>query len=47
MGRLFKYLFYLAVLAAIAVGAFALFSDLPAPQSEVTVPVPIPDEKND
>jgi len=39
MGRLIKYLFYLLVLAAIAVAGFALFSDLPAPTETRVVPV--------
>lgn len=39
MGRLIKYLFYLAILLIVVIAAYALFFDLPAPQSEVVVPV--------
>ncbi len=39
MFRLIKFLFYLAVIAGIALVGYALFFDLPAPQNEVTVPV--------
>ncbi len=39
MGRLLKYLFYLLVLGFIGLVGFAIFSDLPAPQTDVTIDV--------
>lgn len=39
MGIALRYLFYLVVLCAIVVAAYALFFDLPAPQSQVIKPV--------
>lgn len=39
MGTVFRYLFYLIVLCAIVVAAYALFFDLPAPQNEIVKPV--------
>ncbi len=36
MLRLIKVLFYLAVLVGIGIVGYALFFDLPAPQSEIT-----------
>jgi len=43
LGRLIKYLFWLALLGAVALSGYALVSDLPAPLEEVTVPLPVPD----
>ncbi len=39
MGRVLKYLFYLVVLAGLAVVGFAIFSELPAPSSETVIDV--------
>lgn len=39
LGRILKYLFFLVILGLIGLAGFALFSDLPAPSSEVTEPV--------
>ncbi|MEM9428169.1 MAG: hypothetical protein AAGA32_01570 [Pseudomonadota bacterium] len=39
MGRLIKYLFYLAVIAALATAVHALFFDLPPPTHEIVIPV--------
>lgn len=39
MGRLIKYLFYLALLCAIIIAGYALFFELPPPTEEVEVPV--------
>ena len=39
MWRVLKYLFYLAVLVAIGIAGYAIFSELPAPTQEVVVPV--------
>jgi len=36
MWRLIKVLFYLAVITGIGIVGYALFFDLPAPQSQVT-----------
>ncbi|MHA3913529.1 hypothetical protein [Halovulum sp. GXIMD14793] len=44
MGRVLKYLFYLAVLAALAVVGYALVFDLPAPQEEVSIPIDVADD---
>lgn len=43
MGRAFRYLAYLLVIAAIVVAGYALFFELPAPQSEVVKPVDLPE----
>ncbi len=39
MFRLIKFLFYLAVIGGIGIIGYALFFELPAPQSELTVPI--------
>lgn len=39
MFRLIKFLFYLAIIGGIGLVGYALFFDLPAPQSEVTVQI--------
>lgn len=39
MRLVFRIVLYLAIAGAIGLLAMAVFSDLPAPQSEVTVPV--------
>lgn len=44
MGRLIKYIFYLIVLGGIGLTGFTLFSDLPAPTTEVVIPVEPTDE---
>lgn len=44
MRRLFKYLFRLAILLAVAFVGYAYFSDLPAPTQEKTVTLPLPQE---
>ena len=43
VGRAFRYLAYLLVIAAIVVAGYALFFELPAPQSEVVKPVDLPE----
>ena len=43
MGRLLKYLFRLAVLAAIALAAYAFFADLKPPTREIVVDLPKPE----
>jgi hypothetical protein len=40
MGRLFKYLLYLAVLAALAFAGYALVAELPAPVRTITFEAP-------
>lgn len=42
LGRLLKYLFWLALIGAAALAGFALVSDLPAPIEERTVPLDLP-----
>lgn len=39
MFRLLKILFYLAIIGGIGLVGYALFFDLPAPQSEVSLPI--------
>lgn len=39
MFRVIKLLFYLTIFAGIGLVGYALFFDLPAPQSEVTRPI--------
>lgn len=39
IGKLIKYLIYLAVLGAIGIAAYAFIFELPAPSHEVVVPV--------
>ncbi len=39
MGRLLRYLFYLAILVGVGVVGYAIFSELPPPQREIVVPV--------
>ncbi len=39
MGRLLKYLVYLAVLLALGILGYAYLGDMSAPQTEVSVPV--------
>lgn len=41
MGRLAKYLFFLAVICAVCVAAYAALFDLPAPQVEMVQPVEV------
>ncbi len=41
MRRLFKYLFRLVILLAVAFVGYAYFSDLPAPTQERTVTLPL------
>lgn len=41
MGKLVKYLFFLAVFTFVGLLGFAYFGDISAPQTEVTVPVVI------
>ncbi|HUF86236.1 MAG TPA: hypothetical protein VMM59_02535 [Thermohalobaculum sp.] len=42
MRRLFKYLFGLALLLAVAFVGYAMFSDLPAPERDKVVELPLP-----
>lgn len=42
MGRALKYLFRLAVLAAIALAAYAFFAELDPPTREIVVDLPKP-----
>lgn len=44
MGRLIKYLFYLAIVAAAGIAGYALVSDLPPPAREVIIDVTPPPE---
>lgn len=39
MGRLLKYLLYLAIVGALVLAVYALVSDLPAPSRETVIPV--------
>lgn len=39
MAVLLRYLVYLAILGALVVAGYALFFDLPAPQTEIVTPV--------
>ena len=39
MFRLLKILFYLAILSGLGLVGYALFFDLPAPTTEVTLPI--------
>ncbi|MGF1501712.1 MAG: hypothetical protein ACFBSD_07820 [Paracoccaceae bacterium] len=41
---LIKYLFWLALVAGVALVGYALISDLPAPVVEREVPIPMPAE---
>ena len=41
MGRLLKYLVYLLVICVIILAVYALVFDLPAPQTDVVVPVEV------
>lgn len=41
MGRLLKYLFFLAVLGAIGLAVYAMFGDLSPQQGEITVPATV------
>ena len=41
MGRLLKYVFYLALLGAVGFVGYALVADLPARQSEIVKDVPL------
>ena len=43
MGRALKYLFRLAVLAALGLAGYAMLADLPPPTREVVVDLPVPD----
>jgi hypothetical protein len=42
MGRLFKFLLRLIVLAALALAGYALFADLDAPEEPVVIPLENP-----
>jgi hypothetical protein len=42
MGRALKYLFRIAVLAALGLVAYAMLADLPAPQRQVEEELPMP-----
>jgi hypothetical protein len=42
MGRALKYLFLIAVLAALGLVAYAMLADLPAPKRAVEVELPMP-----
>lgn len=44
MRRLFKYLFRLVILLAVAFVGYAYFSDLPAPTQEKAVTLPLPQD---
>lgn len=44
LGVLFKYLFWLVVLGTLGLSAFALLSDLPAPEHQIVRPIPMPGE---
>lgn len=39
IGKLIKFLFVLALLGAAVVAGYALLFDLPAPKTEITIPV--------
>ena len=39
MGRLLKYLLYLAVLLCLGILAYAYLGDMSAPQTEISIPV--------
>lgn len=41
MARLIKYLIYVVIFCGIVVAGYALVFDLPAPQTEISVPVNI------
>jgi hypothetical protein len=43
MGKLIKYLFYLAVLILIFLVGYSFFGDLSAPQSTIIQTIPMPD----
>lgn len=43
MGRALKYLFRIAVLAAIGLAGYAFFADLPPPTREIVVDLPTPE----
>ena len=43
MRRLLKYLFVLALLLAVAFVGYAMVSDLPAPERDKVVEVPLPE----
>lgn len=42
MGRMLKYLFYIAVLAMLGLAGYAMVADLPPPTKEVVVDLPMP-----
>jgi hypothetical protein len=42
MGRALKYLFRIAVLAVVGLVVYAMLADLPPPQREVEVDLPMP-----
>ncbi len=42
MGRALKYLFRIAVLAALGLVAYAMLADLPAPKRAVEIELPMP-----
>jgi hypothetical protein len=43
MGKLIKYIFYIAVLVLIFLVAYAFFGDLSAPRTTITETIPMPD----
>lgn len=44
MGKLAKFLFRVAVLAALALSGYALFAELPAPRAPVSVTISAPED---
>ena len=44
MGRALKYLFRIAVLAAIGLAGYAFFAELPPPTHEIVVDLPVPED---
>lgn len=42
LGKILKFLFLMAILGIIGLGGFSLVSDLPAPEQEVIVELPLP-----
>ena len=47
MLRVFKYLFWLAVLGALGLAGYAMIADLPPPTQDVVVELPSPLEKSE
>lgn len=42
VGRIIKYLIYLLILGAAALGVYALFAELPPPIEDIIIDVPVP-----